>query len=353
MSDIPASLKNINLNAILRKRGIYMKLNANLALKEQMIPIARKAMIKKKKEPQKYAQFTNEQALAYWEKQIHIVEVIEAKFDKKVEQFIHKVVEGFLKHLENEVTEKAFKKFNTKGYFDDNEEDLLVQAQFDFTPLLIDQAILAGQEAYKLIGSTDVYLPDQLRATIAENVTKFTQSMLDTDRDKLIDIISQGLQDGKSIPEIRNIITADFSEYSKMQAQRITRTEVLRASNQATLDAYKQSGVVEGKQWLTAGAVDECAQYEGQIESLDDSFYGNTSEFADGDPPLHPNCRCVLLPVLVGEKGYIPQPNKQLQARIVELEAMIDKRTKAFKELKEQSADDEVYIKSLEKHLGI
>jgi SPP1 gp7 family putative phage head morphogenesis protein len=361
---IPQSLKNINIKAILRSRGIHKKQSQYLELKRAALPLARKLVQTQKlpppsnvklegsiEAPRRHAQFTDEEVISYWEKQIHIVEVLENRFDLKVQQFIKKVVSGFLNHLESEIATN--KDFKAKDYFEDNEDDYLVQAQFDFTPLLINQATLAGQEAYKLINVDGVYIPEEIRSKIAENVTKFTQSMLDTDRDTLIKILTNGLEDGKSVPEIRGIIQNEFEDISKNQAQRITRTEVLRASNQGALDAYEQSGVVEGKQWLTAGAVDECAQYEGQIESLDGNFYDGTSEFADGDPPLHPNCRCVLLPVIVGEKGYEPQPNKALGERISELEAQIDKRTKEFKELKLKHADDAAYIKQLEKYLGV
>lgn len=352
-SEIPPALKSINVKAILRKRGVYTRLRMNQELKKQVLPLA-KQMLKKKSEPKRHAQFTNEQVLAYWEKQIRIVEVLENKFEQHLEQFITKIVDGFLQHLESEIaTEKSLKKFS-KGYFDDQADELLVQAQLDFTPLLINQAILAGQEAYKLIGSDDVYVPYKLREQIAQNVTKFTESLIDTDRDKLIDIITDGLQSGKSVPEIRGMIQADFgTEYTKMQAQRITRTEVIRASNQAALDAYEQSGVVEAKQWLTAGATDKCAQYEGKIIPLNKNFYSDTDEFKDGDPPLHPNCKCVVLPVLIGEKAFEPEVNKDLYARITELESQIDKRTKEFKQLKQAKIDDETYIKSLEQHLGI
>lgn len=361
-NQVPDSLKSIDVKAILRKRGIYTKLRLNKDMKEAAIPLARKMLDSKKKtpevvEPQKFAHFSNEEALAYWEKQIHIVEILEKRFDLKVQQFIMKVVSGFLVHLESEIaTTKSLKKFEAKGYFDDNEEDFMATAQLDFTPLLVDQAVLAGQEAFKLVGSKDIYTPFKLRDTIAENVSKFTQSMLDTDRDTLVNIITNGLKDGKSIPEIRGAIQADFDNITKTQAQRITRTEVLRASTQATLDAYEQSGVVEAKQWLTAGASDECASYEGQIESLDGNFYSETTQFADGDPPLHPNCRCVLLPVLIGQKGYqidLKKSNQAMLERIKELESQVDKRTKAFKLLKEQKIDDELYMKKLEQHLNI
>jgi SPP1 gp7 family putative phage head morphogenesis protein len=307
-TEVPASLKGLNIEAVLRKRGIYLKQRTNQETKRQLLPVAEKILKtgkKTKKEtpkPQKYAHFSDEVAQAYWQKQIRIVDVIEAKFEKKVEQFVNKIVSEFLKHLDTEVNnKKSMKKFKAKDYFDELEEDLLVQAGLDFTPLLTDQAVLAGQEAYKLIGVDDIYLPDKLRGKIERNVAKFTQSMLDTDRDTLVNIISNGLKDGKSVPEIRSAIETSFDSISKNQAQRITRTEVLRVSNQASLDAYEQSGVVEGKQWLTAGAVDECEQYDGQIVTLSKNFYSSDSEFQDGDPPLHPNCRCVILPVLSEE----------------------------------------------------
>jgi hypothetical protein len=278
-TEVPASLKGLNIEAVLRKRGIYLKQRTNQETKRQLLPVAEKILKtgkKTKKEtpkPQKYAHFSDEVAQAYWQKQIRIVDVIEAKFEKKVEQFVNKIVSEFLKHLDTEVNnKKSMKKFKAKDYFDELEEDLLVQAGLDFTPLLTDQAVLAGQEAYKLIGVDDIYLPDKLRGKIERNVAKFTQSMLDTDRDTLVNIISNGLKDGKSVPEIRSAIETSFDSISKNQAQRITRTEVLRVSNQASLDAYEQSGVVEGKQWLTAGAVDECEQYDGQIVTLSKNF---------------------------------------------------------------------------------
>lgn len=352
-TEVPASLKTVDVKALLRKRGIFLQQRINQEMKKAALPLA-KQMLKErtKAEPKIYLHFTNEEAQAYWEKQIHIVEVLEKRFDQKVQQFVMKMVNGFLAHLDSEV---ATNKQVNKGYFEENEDDLLVQAQLDFTPLLIDQAVLAGQEAYRLIKHDDIYTPYKLRDQIAKNVEKFTQSMLDTDRETLINIINDGIKDGKSVPEIRGAIQADFDDISKNQAQRITRTEVLRVSNQATIDAYEQSGVVEGKQWLTAGAVDECADYEGQIVSLSSNFYGDTDEFADGDPPLHPNCRCVVLPVLIdeGEKHYIPQANNLMRERIKELESQIDKRTKDFKALKAEQADDKAYLRSLEKYLGV
>lgn len=350
MNNVPPSLKNINFKAVLRSRGVYFEQKVNREMKQAAIPVAKKLLSKKTKapEPQRYVHFTNEQAMAYAHKQIHIIEVIEKRFELKVQQFITKMVHGFLSQIETQT-----KKVN-KDFFDDAEDEFIAQAQLDFTPLLMDQVILSGQQALDLLNSGGVYTPYDLRKKIAENVTKFTQSMLDTDRQKLIDILNNGLEQGQSVGDIRNAITADFEQITKNQAQIITRTEVARASNQGSLDAWEQSGVVEGKQWVVMEGGDECDAYDGQVESLDGNFYADTTEFADGDPPLHPNCKCVLIPVLLDEaKVYSPSPNKQMGERIKELEGQIDKRTKEFRELKSARADDLSYINSLEDHLGL
>lgn len=314
-TDIPASLKSVDVKAILRKRGIYLKQKTNHEFKEAAIPIARKLLKDRKKDEvavaRKYRSFTDEQAQSYWKKQIHTIEVVEQHFERKLIQFLNTLQKAVLDNLEAEVhgkkyPEKALKKVVVKDLFDDSEDDFVVQATIDFTPLLENLAVIAGQEAYNLIKVDDPYIPDsQIRNQILANVKKFATSMLETDQEHLSKIIADGIEGGLSVDQIRMNVTDDFSQYSKMQAERITRTEVLRTSTDATLDAYKQSGVVEGKQWLTAGAVDECEDYDGQIETLDGSFYSDTSDFADGDPPLHPNCRCVLLPVLLDEKSAL------------------------------------------------
>ena len=104
----------------------------------------------------------------------------------------------------------------------------------------------------------------------------------------------------------------------------IARTEVSRASNEGTLMGYRQSGVVKGMQWWTA--TDErtcqfCSQMHGETFSIDEPIFKkgdtmtgklslleqeqgktpSTLKFnyeAIEHPPLHPRCRCVLLPVL-------------------------------------------------------
>lgn len=319
-TDIPDGLKSLDVRAILRRRGVYLKQRENMRLKDAALPLA-KELVKKKRTSsgshktktapsQTYISFPDKVVEEYWYKQIANVKTLEEHFDLAVKRFLtdHVLVKalGKLQELvDNNSTEKkqakALLAYSKKDVFDDEDEsDLQSQAQINFEPLLQNMAVIAGQDANKLIGKAEPYIPSQeLRKRVQESVEKFTKSMLDTDQKHLSDLITNGIEQGESIQQIRSQITEDFGNYSTMQAQRITRTEVMRAANQSTLDAFKQSGVVQGQQWVAFNSTDECADYDGKVETLDSTFYQADYEFTDGEPPLHPNCKCILMPVLI------------------------------------------------------
>jgi hypothetical protein len=84
--------------------------------------------------------------------------------------------------------------------------------------------------------------------------------------------------------------------FSEARAETIARTELARADVEGNLAAYRDSGVVEGKEWILGsehGDADECDDAAAMgVVPLDDDFGGI------GDPPAHPNCVCDVLPVL-------------------------------------------------------
>lgn len=343
---IPKSLKYVNLKQVLRRNGIYKQQDTYKNLKALARPLAEKIVKNRKAKrviKKSYGNFTDEQVSTYYNKQIGIVEAQEERFEQKVEKFINRLVEKALANIPEEVHN-----MQKKALID--EADEIVQATLDFTPILMEVATASGQQALGLIDSDKPYIPTNIRGVITKRVEKFAKSMVETDKDKLIDIIAEGVRNGDSIPSIRNSIVDTFSEYSKMQAQRITRTEVLRTSNLSAIDAWEQSGVVEGKQWLIApGADEECAQYDGEIVTLSGNFY-SPEEFADGDPPIHPNCRCTVLPVIIGEKGT-PTERYNLKNKIAELEKQAESMDKRTKEYKEKLEERDAYIKELEEYI--
>ena len=130
--------------------------------------------------------------------------------------------------------------------------------------------------------------------------------------------LAQGMRENETIQELTARIMHVFGTASTYRAFMIARTESAMAENYSDVVAWEQTGVVESKQWFTAE--DEhvcgfCHEMDGVTITLKQSFFdkGDVMMFEDkngkphemmldfrtiGEPPLHPNCRCVLLPIL-------------------------------------------------------
>ena len=361
VKSLPSGIAHFDIKPVLRAHGVFTQRQVNRDFKEAVKPLVRK-MLKDSKgksetsEPLHH-QFTNDQVMAYYQKQIHIVDVLEKRFYENVLRILQKIQNSALHNLETEIgTIKSLRKSIAANKALFSPMDIKLESELNLLPLLMQEVTLAGQEAYRLIGADDVYIPF-VSETVKQNVTKFTDSMIATDQQVLTDIIRGGIDEGKSVPEIRQVIQDKFGQYTKGQAERITRTEVLRAGALATEDAFIQSSVVVAKQWLVApGADAECMRYSGKIVKLKGNFYESDNEFQDGNPPIHPNCRCVLIPVLVDSKAFIPAPFDEKMAfksRIDELEAKIGKSEEEYKKLKLKTVDDASYILKLEEFLGV
>lgn len=115
-------------------------------------------------------------------------------------------------------------------------------------------------------------------------------------REKLRSLVSQAIDEGWASQRLADEVQ-DSAAFSDERAETIGRTEIARAHSQGNVTAWKASGVVEKKEWLTAdGCCDECEQLNGVQVGIDD-------EFPEGDAPLHPNCRCTMLPVVTEQDG--------------------------------------------------
>jgi len=83
---------------------------------------------------------------------------------------------------------------------------------------------------------------------------------------------------------------------AERRALMLARTELIRAHHLAMVNVYREwsvEGVRIVAEWLTAGderVCGECHKLEGKIFTLDE---------VEGMIPLHPQCRCIILPALV------------------------------------------------------
>ncbi|MEI8032991.1 MAG: phage minor head protein [Chlorobiaceae bacterium] len=89
--------------------------------------------------------------------------------------------------------------------------------------------------------------------------------------------------------------------FSESRALMIARTETAFADIQGNLAAYEEAKAVIGEvkvEWITAQddrVSDECEMNDGEVREIGEAFPSGATE-----PPQHPNCRCDLLPVIVG-----------------------------------------------------
>ncbi len=139
----------------------------------------------------------------------------------------------------------------------------------------------------------------------AEKITGYVN---ETTRQEIRDALAEGATAGEGIEQIKRRIMDVFDRADRVRARMIARTEVVGSANFANVEAFRQSGVVAGKEWLAVGdndTRDTHLELDGQVVGLGDSFEANGKR-ADhpgdfGDPAEDINCRCSVLPKVEGK----------------------------------------------------
>ncbi len=102
--------------------------------------------------------------------------------------------------------------------------------------------------------------------------------------------ITDGMLRGDSMATVARAIDDRIDSIGRTRATMLARTETMKAFNEGSLTQYDKHGITE-VEWLASPGertCDECMSYDGQKFSMDEH----------PDCPAHPNCRCVLLPVI-------------------------------------------------------
>jgi SPP1 gp7 family putative phage head morphogenesis protein len=126
-----------------------------------------------------------------------------------------------------------------------------------------------------------------------DEAASLVTDLTDSTRQMLAGTIASAMDEGATNDEIADAIGDAFG-LSESRADTIARTETAYADVAGNVDAYKESGVVDGVEWVaSAGDCDICDALDGQVVPLGDAFEGGIQ-----GPPAHPNCRCDVLPVI-------------------------------------------------------
>lgn len=148
----------------------------------------------------------------------------------------------------------------------------------------------ARQRAAEMVGMREDALGTLIPNPRAEwQITEGTRDFLRTS-------VRAAIDEGLSNDDVSAKIVESYA-FSNARATVIARTETNRASNAGALQAYRASGVVSGKQWLTAEDDKVTPDCE---DNGDAGVIALGAKFPSGAdaPPDHPNCRCTILPTV-------------------------------------------------------
>jgi hypothetical protein len=125
-------------------------------------------------------------------------------------------------------------------------------------------------------------------------ITESTRDMLRAD-------VTEAVEEGWSTGRLKNAI-ADNYAFSEERADTIARTEIGNADIQGNMIAYKESGIVEGKEWILGSEHDDDDECD---DNVNDGVIPLDEAFSSGDmePLAHPKCVCDVMPVLMELEG--------------------------------------------------
>ena len=175
-----------------------------------------------------------------------------------------------------------------------DEKEIMKFTEF-VLPRITEMVKINGKAAAAELGvAFDVTNPKVIK-WIKERAGMLIKSISDTTLEKLKRTLAEGVANGESIPNLADRIGIVYDEAKGSRSVLIARTETITASNSGSYEAYKQSGVVEKKEWLATmddRVRDEHAAMNGEVVDLDKPF-SNGLMF-----PCEPNCRCTTIPVI-------------------------------------------------------
>lgn len=240
---------------------------------------------------------SKEQKEIYWRALIAKTDVYEKEWRGQLVDFFEDQEKEVLANLDSSKSMKLGEMKGREGSFLFNLSKEIKRMKSIFGPMMQSLFKDQGKEVMDFLGT-----PGEIMTTTESAVSylmtegvKFVKDVNETTREDLRKTLAEGLEKGESIEQLKKRVQAVYADASSSRAKTISRTEVLRSTNAATLEAYKQSGVVTKKEWVTEldGDIDICESLDGEVRDLNKDFSVGV-DF----PPVHPNCRCTTVPVI-------------------------------------------------------
>lgn len=167
--------------------------------------------------------------------------------------------------------------------------------------LVAARAMRLEQRAYKQKRAS-FGTNDELANAIIDYLQRFildkaVRPISETTRDWVLRVLTKGRQEGKGVYEITSEL--EGAEFLKFQAERIVRTEIVRATNVGVVAAMEASPYEVEKEWIAAH--DNRTRHthralDGQKRDLGQDFKPGLAQPGDPRAPAKEviNCRCVV-----------------------------------------------------------
>jgi len=214
---------------------------------------------------------------------------------RRMNNFGKEQMEEFMKKFEKEnpKTKSEIRKlFNIKEQNKKLKELML--------PLVVSIAKEAGQDALDILSIGRNFEVKKIKkdvsllSLLAKRAEFFAASVNNTTLAGLVDTLAEGIAEGEGIPKLAKRIREEYDDISRYRSELIARTETNAVVNEATLEAYKQAEVVEGKEWVAT--LDDRVRDEHLM--MDGEVVGLNEPFSNGEMyPNECNCRCVISPI--------------------------------------------------------
>lgn len=242
--------------------------------------------------------YSNERKKVYADVVLKLLNRKERKFKQAVSLEMQKQEQRVLKELEKaQVLKGVHNKIGLdqiENILNKDKENKLV-ADFSL-PFITEFLKSSGQDALNFVGDGNEFkMTLAIQNKIEKRAKFFADSINDTTFKDLAKTLSDGITNGEGVKELSDRVKATYDKYPEYRLELIARTESTNANNEGFLDAYKQSDLVQGKEWIAT--IDDVTREEhlelnGEIVELNKTF-SNGLEY-----PQEYNCRCVLAPAM-------------------------------------------------------
>ncbi len=262
---------------------------------------AKKVVLKKKLTKAEMTKKLNQEQEEFRKNLVDTNDVYARKFKSAMTTFAGNQEDEVIGRIN--ATSKAFEEW----LFDvRNEAEKLAEV---LVPITIELMEAQGEDVANFISGELLTVSPEIRKQVEQNILQIS-GVYNADTIKALEkTLSEGQSAGESLVKLKKRVEAVYGDAKGYRAERIARTETLKASNSTAEIVYQENGFNEVEWFINPGACEFCRTYAGRTKKIGANFT-QVGDVITGDeggkmkieyddiavPPLHPNCTCSLVP---------------------------------------------------------